>query len=76
MKRNTLTKAALGLTAAGAAYVLVQKRKHAVSSETTRRTESHGFVSKGYEPVREAFVENFSRRREIGAATRVLPWLG
>ena len=68
MKRNTLTKAALGLTAAGAAYVLVQKRKHAVSSETTRRTEIHGFVSKGYEPVREAFVENFSRRREIGAA--------
>ena len=68
MKRNTLTKAALGLTAAGAAYVLVQKRKHAVPSETTRGTEIHGFVSEGYEPVREAFVENFSRRREIGAA--------
>lgn len=27
-----------------------------------------GFVSKGFEPVREAFVENFTRRRELGGA--------
>jgi CubicO group peptidase (beta-lactamase class C family) len=27
-----------------------------------------GYVSKGFEPVRDAFVENFSRRRELGAA--------
>jgi CubicO group peptidase (beta-lactamase class C family) len=34
------------------------------------RTENeiHGFVSKGFEPVREAFAENFSRRKELGAA--------
>jgi CubicO group peptidase (beta-lactamase class C family) len=28
----------------------------------------HGHVSKGFEPVREAFAENFSRRKELGAA--------
>jgi len=27
-----------------------------------------GFVSAGFEPVRDAFVENFSRRKELGAA--------
>jgi CubicO group peptidase (beta-lactamase class C family) len=30
--------------------------------------EIHGSVSKGFEPVREAFAENFSRRKELGAA--------
>lgn len=28
----------------------------------------HGFVNPGYEAVREAFAENFTQRREIGAA--------
>src|SRR5512134_2373399 len=27
-----------------------------------------GYVSRGFEPVREAFVENFHRRRELGGA--------
>jgi CubicO group peptidase (beta-lactamase class C family) len=31
-------------------------------------SEIHGHVSKGFEAVRDAFVENFSRRRELGAA--------
>jgi hypothetical protein len=26
----------------------------------------HGFVSAGVEAVRDAFVENFSRRKELG----------
>jgi CubicO group peptidase (beta-lactamase class C family) len=30
--------------------------------------EIHGSVGKGFEPVREAFAENFSRRKELGAA--------
>jgi CubicO group peptidase (beta-lactamase class C family) len=34
----------------------------------TRNSEIHGQVSKGFEAVRDAFVENFSRRRELGAA--------
>lgn len=30
--------------------------------------EIHGFVKEGFEAVREAFAENFTKRREIGAA--------
>jgi CubicO group peptidase (beta-lactamase class C family) len=63
-----LTKATLGLAAAGAAYVAVQKLSHATSSATEHAAEIHGFVSNGFEPVREAFAENFRKRREIGAA--------
>lgn len=36
--------------------------------EVSHTDEIHGFVSSGYEAVREAFVENFVRRREVGAA--------
>ena len=68
MKLNPLTKAAIGLTAAGAAYVLVQKGRHARSRTASTGAEIHGFVQNGYEAVREAFAENFARRREIGAA--------
>ena len=64
MKINPLAKAMIGLTAAGAAYVLIQKRKRA---ESANGAAIHGFVSNGYEAVREAFAENFYRRREIGA---------
>ena len=65
---KVLTKGVIGLTAAGAAYVLVQKARHATTAGTDRTAEIHGFVSKGFEAVRAAFVENFSKRREIGAA--------
>jgi CubicO group peptidase (beta-lactamase class C family) len=68
MRVNPLTKAAIGLTAAGAAYVLVQKGQHARSKAASTGAEIHGFVQNGYEAVREAFAENFARRREIGAA--------
>jgi CubicO group peptidase (beta-lactamase class C family) len=67
MKVNPLTKTAIALTAAGAAYVFVQKGRHARSRASTG-VEIHGFVQSGYEAVREAFAENFARRREIGAA--------
>jgi CubicO group peptidase (beta-lactamase class C family) len=65
---KTLTKAAIGLSVAGAAYVLVQKRRNAISIESPQAAEIHGFVSAGYEAVRDAFTENFARRREVGAA--------
>src|SRR5262245_39454586 len=32
------------------------------------RVVVHGHVSPGFEPVRETFVENFTRRRELGGA--------
>jgi CubicO group peptidase (beta-lactamase class C family) len=68
MKVSPLTKTIVGLTAAGAAYVWVQKRKNAATVEVAHQVEIHGFVSRGYEAVREAFAENFVRRREVGAA--------
>ena len=69
MRVNPLAKAAvIGFTAAGAAYVLTQKRKIAARSDATKTAEIHGFASPGYEAVREVFAENFVRRHEIGAA--------
>ena len=35
---------------------------------TPDRLDIHGHVSPGLEPVRDAFVENFARRRELGGA--------
>ena len=35
---------------------------------TPAATAIHGDVSPGFEPVRDAFVENFARRNELGAA--------
>jgi CubicO group peptidase (beta-lactamase class C family) len=68
MRVSPLTKTIIGLTAAGAAYVWVQNRKNATSVEVAHPLEIHGFVSGGYEAVREAFVENFAKRHELGAA--------
>lgn len=68
---KTLTKAVIGLSAAGAAgaaYLLIQKSRHEISAEAANHVDIHGFVSPGFEAVREAFVENFVRRREVGAA--------
>ena len=39
-----------------------------LSTEVPTGTTIHGFAQRGYEVVREAFAENFARRREIGAA--------
>lgn len=68
MKVSPLTKTIVAMTAAGAAYVWVQKRKNAMSVEVAHPVEIHGFVTRGYEAVREAFAENFLWRRELGAA--------
>ena len=35
---------------------------------TTERVTVEGRVSKGFEPVRDAFVENFTERHELGGA--------
>jgi CubicO group peptidase (beta-lactamase class C family) len=63
-----MTKAVIGLAAVGTAYVWVHKRRNEVFDEAQNRVELHGFVSPGFETVREVFAENFSRRREVGAA--------
>jgi CubicO group peptidase (beta-lactamase class C family) len=64
---KTLTKAVIGVSAASAAFVAVQKIRHSVS-EVEYGVDVHGFVNPGYEAVRDAFVENFVRWREVGAA--------
>jgi Beta-lactamase len=38
------------------------------SDSMSAPAEIHGFVKKGFEAVREAFAENFSKLREVGAA--------
>ena len=63
---KTLTKTLIGLTAAGVTYAVVQKRKKSEAAQ--KPVEIHGFVSPGFEAVREAFAENFAKRHEIGAA--------
>ena len=40
---------------------------------TLDRVSIHGHVSRGFEGVREAFVENFTGRRELGGACCVVP---
>ena len=66
---KTLTKAIITLSAAGVTYALVQQRK---KSEAGRKAvEIHGFVSPGFEAVRDAFAENFTKRREVGGACAV-----
>ena len=39
-----------------------------MSVAASHRDAIHGHVSRGFEGVREVFVENFGRRRELGAA--------
>src|SRR5215204_4039754 len=64
-----LTKAIIGLTAAGATYALVQKRKRSETAE--KKVEVHGFVRPGFEAVQEAFAKNFAKRRELGGVCSV-----
>ena len=55
----------LGLTAGGAAYVWHRSKN---KGEASRPVEVHGFVGPGFEPVYTAFVENFTKRHELGGA--------
>lgn len=61
-----LTKVMITLAAAGVTYALVRQKKK--SEAKPKSVEIHGFVSPGFEAVREAFAENFTKRGEIGAA--------
>ncbi|GBO54194.1 beta-lactamase [Pseudanabaena sp. lw0831] len=45
---------------------LTRNNNDAMSAESS--VEIHGIVKEGFEAVREAFAENFSKRREVGAA--------
>ena len=49
-------------------HPLTKTAVRAAASKPTSTADIHGFVSPGYEAVRQVFVENFWRRHEIGAA--------
>ena len=68
MKVNRIAKTIFVLSAAGTAYVLIQRKRNAVSNAARNKIEVHGFVRNGYEAVRDAFAGNFVQRRELGAA--------
>jgi hypothetical protein len=40
-------------------------------AETMSRDQLHGWVAPGFEPVRQAFADNFAQRGELGAACAV-----
>lgn len=65
---KTLTKTIIGLSAMGAAYAWTEYRKNARSDEAGKTIDIHGSVAAGFEAVHDAFRENFTKRREIGAA--------
>lgn len=44
------------------------ERRPAAPKTTTRRIAVEGHVSAGFEPVRDAFADNFTRRHELGGA--------
>ena len=64
---KTLTKAMIGLSAVGGAAYAFNRYRH-MEREELEMPEVCGYVSRGFEAVREAFAENFAKRREIGAA--------
>ena len=47
---------------------LNQSAESPATNSGASRFDIHGHVSPGFESVREAFVENFARRRELGGA--------
>jgi CubicO group peptidase (beta-lactamase class C family) len=65
MNKKLLTGTIFGLTAAGAAYAVYRTRN---SVNTDKPADVHGFVAPGFETVRDAFVENFAFRHELGGA--------
>jgi CubicO group peptidase (beta-lactamase class C family) len=44
-------------------------------AETVSRDQIHGWVAPGFEPVRQAFADNFAQRGDLGAACAVY-WHG
>ncbi|HEX6125400.1 MAG TPA: serine hydrolase domain-containing protein [Pyrinomonadaceae bacterium] len=65
MNKKLFVGSIFGLTAAGAAYAWYRSTHQ---DEALKNFKIHGFVSPGFERVRDAFIENFTKRRELGGA--------
>ena len=66
-----ITKALLGLGALGGGYGLYRAGRNALSYRPLEDFDVDGFVEPGFEPVREAFKDNFKYRAELGGAVCV-----
>jgi CubicO group peptidase (beta-lactamase class C family) len=65
MNKKLLAGSIAGLTAGAAAYAWYRSANKA---EAQREVNIQGFVGPGFEPLREAFAENFTKRNELGGA--------
>lgn len=65
MNKKLFAGTLFGLTAAGAAYAWYRSQHR---SQKFPDIDVHGFVAPGFEGVRDAFVQNFDLRQELGAA--------
>ena len=66
MNKRLLTGTIVGLGAAGAAYAFYRATSKALDAAVDPAIS--GSVSPGFEAVRQAFVENFTQRHELGGA--------
>jgi CubicO group peptidase (beta-lactamase class C family) len=66
-----INKALIGLGALGAGYGLYRAGRNALAYPSLEHFDVHGFVEPGFEPVREAFIDNFRHRSELGGAVCV-----
>ena len=66
MNKRLLTETILGLGAVGAGYAIYKASSRACLS--AMEPEIGGSVGPGFESVRQAFVENFTNRNELGGA--------
>lgn len=65
MKTKYLAGTVFGLAATGLGYLWYRSR---TTHDSSTPVEVHGFVSPRFESVRDAFVENFAKRNELGGA--------
>lgn len=68
MNKKLVAGTLFGLSGAGAAYYLYRNHK---KNEFLAGVEIHGFVSPGFEAVRQVFQENFTERNELGGGCSV-----
>ncbi|MDM7922871.1 MAG: serine hydrolase domain-containing protein [Pyrinomonadaceae bacterium] len=60
------TKAIVGAAALGAGYAMYKAYEHVSAEKQLEHFPVNGYVAPGFEPVREAFTENFLKRHELG----------
>ena len=68
---KTITKTIVGLGVLGAGYVVYRTVKNAFADKPLTDFQIHGFVAPGFEPVREAFLNNFAHLNELGGGCAV-----